>query len=336
MARKQQPGETDITRPEVTDRPAPSRMRRVAQAQENSLAKGTHTLYYKHWKGFADWCYDNSYRALPAHVDTVSLYLTERADTGTKVATLGPVLAAIRHYHEAVELTSPTTNPRVKKTFKGLAREYPLRPAQVTALVQDDFDAIFEKAPEPKENETPQQAAKRAAFDRAMISFGRDILARPENIAVAQWRHIEETPDGKYVLFIPHSKTDQTHQGDYAYLTQFTTKLLDKMVATKKRKPKLTDRIFPISERQVANRIQAAAEHAGLLGRYRGHSARIGMAIDLAIEGVDLAALKQIGRWTSDKTVSRYIENIVATKNAVALREARDYDDSYDDETLAE
>ena len=36
MARKQQPGETDITRPAVTGRPDQSRMRRVAQAQENA------------------------------------------------------------------------------------------------------------------------------------------------------------------------------------------------------------------------------------------------------------------------------------------------------------
>ena len=335
MARKQQPSETDITRPAVTGRPDQSRMRRVAQAQENALAKGTQTVYYKHWKAFADWCFDNCFRALPAHVDTVSLYLTERADTGTKVATLGPVLAAIRHYHEGVELTSPTTNPRVKKTLKGLAREYPCKPAQVTGLEQDAFDAIFEAADIPKGNETPHQTARRAAFDRALISFSRDTLARPENTAAAERRHIEETPDGRHVLFIPHSKTDQTHQGRYAYLTEETMELLDKMFATKKRETKPAHKIFGISERQIANRIQAAAEHAKLEGRYRGHSPRIGMAVDLALDGYDLAALKQAGGWTSDQTVSRYIENITATRNAVALREAEiDYDD-YDDEDLA-
>ena len=335
MARQQHDSETDATRPAVTGRPDQSRMRRVARAQENALASGSQRLYYKHWKGFADWCYDNKYRALPAHEDTVSLYLTERADTGTKVSTLGPVLSAIRHYHEAVELTSPTTNPRVKKTLKGLAREYPRPAGQVTSLDQDAFDAIFEKAPEPKAHETAHQAAKRAAFDKALISFSRDILARPENTAAAEWHHIEETPDGRHVLFIPYSKTDQTHQGNHAYLTQLTIGLLDEMVATRKREPKPTDKIFGISERQIANRIQAAAEHAGLKGRYRGHSPRIGMTVDLAIEGVDLPALKQVGRWTSDKTVARYIAPIIATKNAVARRDEEiDFDDC-DDVDLA-
>ena len=338
MAHQQHNSKEDATHTPATGRPNQSRMRRVAEAQENALAKGTQTVYYKHWKAFNDWCYDNAYRALPAHVDTVSLYLTERADTRTKVATLGPVLAAIRHYHEGVELTSPTTNPRVKKTLKGLAREYPCKPAQVTALDQDAFDAICEAADIPKGNETPHQTARRAAFDRALISFSRDILARPENTAAAEWRHIKETPDGKYVLFIPYSKTDQTHQGANAYITELTAELLDKMVATMKIRPRPSGKIFGISERQIANRIQSAAEHAKLEGRYRGHSPRIGMAIDLALDGYDLAALKQAGRWTSDQGPSRYIEYITATRNAVALREAEiDYDDydDYDDEDLA-
>ena len=338
MAHQQHNSKEDATHTPATGRPNQSRMRRVAEAQENALAKGTQTVYYKHWKAFNDWCYDNAYRALPAHVDTVSLYLTERADTRTKVATLGPVLAAIRHYHEGVELTSPTTNPRVKKTLKGLAREYPCKPAQVTALDQDAFDAICEAADIPKGNETPHQTARRAAFDRALISFSRDILARPENTAAAEWRHIKETPDGKYVLFIPYSKTDQTHQGANGYITELTTEFLDKMVATMKTRPRPSGKIFGISERQIANRIQSAAEHAKLEGRYRGHSPRIGMAIDLALDGYDLAALKQAGRWTSDVSVSRYIEYITATRNAVALREAEiDYDDydDYDDEDLA-
>ena len=340
MVRKQQPGESDITRPEVTGHPDTSRMRRVAQAQRNAISEGSQILYYKHWKAFNDWCYDNSYRALPAHVDTVSLYLAERADDGTKVATLGPVLAAIRHYHESVDLTSPTTNPRVKKTLKGLAHEKPRSADQATALDQEACDAIFEAADIPKGNETPHQTAKRSAFDKALIAFSRDVLARPETTAAAEWRHIEETPDGKYVLFIPHSKTDQTHQGRYAYLTAETMELLDEMLATRKRETKPTDKIFGISERQISNRIQAAAEHAGLEGdglnaRFRGHSPRIGMAVDLAMEGYDLPALKQAGGWKSDHTVFRYIEHIAVTRNAVALREAGiDYDD-YDDEDLA-
>ena len=326
------------TRADVTGRPDPARLRRVAQAQRNCLAQGTQDLYYKQWKAFADWCFDNCFRALPAHEETVAVYLTERADAGTKVATLGPVLSAIRHYHESVGLTSPTTNPDVQKTKKGLAREYPRPADQVAPMDQDAFDAMIEAAPTPKEHETPHQTAKRAAFDKALLSFSRDILARPETTAAAERRHIETTRNGRHVLFIPHSKTDQTNQGAYAFLTERTMEFLEEMFAAKKRKTKPNDKIFGISERQIANRIQAAAEHAGLEGRFRGHSPRVGMAVQLAIEGRSLAQIKHVGRWQSDKTLMDYLRGIIAERNAIALREAEnDHDDYdlYDDDGLA-
>ena len=339
MARQQHDNDQRTnTRPDVTGRPNPARLRRVAQAQRNALAIGTQNLYYKHWKVFADWCFDNCFRALPAHEETIAVYLTERADAGTKVATLGPVLSAIRHYHESVGLTSPTTNPDVQKTKKGLAREYPRPADQVAPIDQEAFDAMIEAAPTPTEHETPHQTAKRSAFDKALLSFSIDILARPETTAAAERRHIQTTRTGRHVLFIPHSKTDQTHQGVYAFLTERTMEFLENMFAARKRKTKPHDRIFGISERQIANRIQAAAKHAKLEGRFRGHSPRVGMAIQLAIEGRSIAQIKHAGRWVSDTTVMDYIRGIIAERNAIALREAEnDYDDYdlYDDDGLA-
>ena len=336
MARHQPDNDQNAnTRPDVPGRPNPARLRRVAQAQRNALAIGTQNLYYKHWKIFADWCYDNCFRALPAHEETVAVYLTERADAGTKVATLGPVLSAIRHYHESVGLTSPTTNPDVQKTKKGLAREYPRPADQVAPIDQGAFDAMIEAAPTPKKHETSHQTATRAAFDKALLSFSIDILARPETTAAAERHHIKETRTGRHVLFIPHSKTDQTHQGVYAFLTERTMEFLEKMFAAKKRKTKPHDKIFGISERQISNRIEAAAKHAGLEGRFRGHSPRVGMAVQLAIEGYSLAQIKHVGRWDSDKTTLTYLRGIIPERNAISLREAENFYDLYDDDGLA-
>ena len=305
----------------LNQRPTEAKMRRVMTAQENALAKGSKDLYRKHWEAFVDWSSKNHYAWLPAHPDTISAYLTERADNKTKVPTLRTILAAIRHYHEAKRYTSPTTNPDVKLTLKGLSREYPHAPRQVAALNQEAFDAIFEAALQPKEHETAEQASKRAVYDLALISFSRDVLARPSEAAAAEWQHVEEMPDGRYVLFIPRSKTDQAGEGDYAFLTQLTMRLLGQLFRMRKPAPKATDHIFPISERQISNRIQAAAEHAKLEGRYRGQSARVGMATDLAIDDVEMPALQQVGRWSSESSPTRYTRKIKATKNAVAKRE---------------
>ena len=53
---------------------------------------------------------------------------------------------------------------------------------------------------------------------------------------------------------------------------------------------------------------------------------------DIALAAWKAAAIKQVDRWTSDQTLSRYIEHITATQNAVALREAEIDDDDDDDD----
>ena len=47
----------------------------------------------------------------------------------------------------------------------------------------------------------------------------------------------------------------------------------------------------------MANRIIAACQHAGLPGRFGGHSCRVGMAIDLATYNTPLVGVMQSGRW---------------------------------------
>ena len=303
---------------------------RIARAQENALSKGSQELYRKHWRAFKKWAKQNGLSPRPADVDTVCAYLVDRADDGTAPTTLKPAISAIRHFHEKHDLTSPTTNPRVKRTIKGLAREYPRRRNQAAPLEQEHFDAILAKALTPRTHETGHQAAVRALFDLALMSFARDTAARPSEAAAAKWGHITQTSEGAYVLLIPYGKTDQTREGHHAVLTPLTIVLLNLWCMTSGRIPKANKEIFGIGPRQISNRIQAAAADVELEGRYRGQSPRIGIAVDLANENVELPAIKQVGRWKSDKTVWLYIEAAVATKNAVAERDAeRTLDSSY-------
>ena len=249
------------------------------------------------------------------------------------MATLGPILSAIRQLprERGPDLSHHTTPTSKRPKRASHANTHALQ-TKLRPWTQDAFDAMIEAAPTRKEHETAHQAANRSAFDKALLSFSIDILARPETTAAAERRHIEQTRNGRHVLFIPHSKTDQTHQGVYGFLTERTMEFLEEMFASRKRQTKPHDRIFGISERQIANRIKAAAKHAGLEGRFRGHSPRVGMAVQLAIEGRTIAQIKHVGRWKSDTTVMDYIRGIIAERNAIALREEHDL---YDDDGLA-
>ena len=309
---------TSLLTPEVTSNLSPERLARIEEAYEHGLAKGTNELYRKQWNYFEKWCADNGLCPKPAELGTVAAYMTDRAPQAAQ-ATLQSALAAIRSYHEEDDLISPTQHPHIRKLMKGLAREYPRPQKQVAPIDNDNFDLIIAAAHIPKEHETQEMADRRASFDIALTSFMRDAMLRRSEAANAEWQHISRTNDGKSVLEIPTSKTDQTGKGASGSLSPFTIRSLADMLRLRRGDPpKPEDKIFLIGKQQIANRIKAAAKHAGLQGRFSGHSLRIGTAIDLAVAGVELPAMMQAGRWDSVRNVSRYISQIQASNNAVS------------------
>ena len=94
-------------------------------------------------------------------------------------------------------------------------------------------------------------------------------------------------------------KPTRPGKGQYAHISPETQELLIDMMESRDRRPKGTDQIFRIGEKQISNRIKAAAEHAGLEGDFSGHSPRVGMAQDLAQEDFEAVSIAQSGRWGS-------------------------------------
>lgn len=66
------------------------------------------------------------------------------------------------------------------------------------------------------------------------------------------------------------------------------------------------DSLFGLSAEQVGRRISSAAAAAGLGEGFTGHSARVGMAQDLARSGTELPALMTAGRWQSPTMPAKY------------------------------
>ena len=68
----------------------------------------------------------------------------------------------------------------------------------------------------------------------------------------------------------------------------------------------------------ISNRIRAAAKAAGLEGTWSGHSARVGMTVDLVAAGASLAAVQLAGRWASSRMPALYARGELAGNGAIA------------------
>ncbi|WP_250442698.1 tyrosine-type recombinase/integrase [Actinotalea sp. C106] len=101
----------------------------ITEALERRVASGTFKSYSSSWRTWVAWCADPTQHPdgqphvpLPAHPLSVSAWVSERADDGLSVSTLTKDLAAIRFFHEQVDLDDPTSNRGVRMVMAGLRR----------------------------------------------------------------------------------------------------------------------------------------------------------------------------------------------------------------------
>ena len=195
-------------------------------------------------------------------------------------------------------------------------------PAAANGITREYFEIIETAAWMPKSGEWAEKTAQRAAFDVALISLMRDGMLRRSEAAAVKWGDIkvEKLPGHVFgVLTIPLSKTDKFGKGAEGYISVETLARLQDMAVRCGRNPSRRNQlVFGIGEKQVSNRIKAACQHAGLPEGFKGHSPRIGMAMDLAMYDTPLVGIMQSGRWRIPQTVIRYIKSIAAGDNAVA------------------
>ena len=144
--------------------------------------------------------------------------------------------------------------------------------------------------------ETGEQARRRGLVDIALVGLMRDCLLRRSEAAEVRWDHITSHADGTGRLLVGVSKTDQEGEGVLLFVSSQTMRDLDALT------PECAggELVFNLHPRSIGRRIAAAARAAGEAGAYSGHSARVGMARDLARAG--RGAARAHDGWTLEGT----------------------------------
>ncbi len=312
--------------PELSPHPAPRVLPSdVLAAVADSRAPNTVRVQRGQWRRFEDWCRPRQLHSLGAAPADVAAYLVEASEAGRAVATIRSYAASIAAAHAAAGLPSPTADEVVKRTIAGLARRavrHGVRQRQAAALTAEALAAIVATATIPRRSrggalETPEGAALRAAVDVALVHVMRDALLRRSEAAALTWADVEHAGAGSSSgrLTLRSSKTDQEGGGAVLYLSQATMARLE---AIRPEDASSAASVFRLGPQQLARRLAAAARAAGLGEGFTGHSARVGMARDLAAAGAELPELMQAGRWASSQMPARYTRRESASRSAVA------------------
>ena len=274
--------------------------RGVADALEAVLSDNTKRVYGTQWKLFDEWCGDLGLRALPAEPLTVARYLAARAGSGASIATMRLAASAIAKAHEWAKLESPCREPGVRASLKGWGRRLAKPQRQSGALTADVLAVIRLTAVQPRKRgrgiETPEQAEERGRFDVALVAALSDAGLRRSEAAALTWGDVQRWEDGSGRITVVRSKTDALAQGAVVAITPAA---LGALSAIRPAGVVSDEKVFGLSESQIARRVKVIAKAAGLSDWefFSGHSGRVGMARRIAQNGAPTHEIERQGRW---------------------------------------
>ena len=274
--------------------------RGVADALTSVLADNTRRVYGAQWRLFESWCGDVDLRALPAEPLTVARYLAVRAGSGASIATLRLATSAIAKVHEWAGHDSPGRDRGVREALKGWGRRLARPQRQAGALTADVLAVIRLTAVQPRLRgrgvETAEQAENRGRFDVALVAVLSDAALRRSEATALTWGDVQRWDDGSGRITVIRSKTDAEAQGATVAITPAAMQALS---AIRTVGSGGDEKVFGLSESQIARRIKVIARAAGLADweLFSGHSGRVGMARRMAQNGAPTHEIERQGRW---------------------------------------
>lgn len=251
---------------------------------------------------------------LPANRDSILRYLHAFATT-LNPRTLARRLTALKNWHDYQNFPDPTAHPSVSKTLAGIMRTHGKPKEKAPPLLPEHLLKIVSTLTPP--------STLRAARDNALLQIAFFGAFRQSEVVAIQYEHIHWQERGIEIL-LPHSKTDQLHDGLYCAIPYGNEQLCPVRalrhwltVAGIEHGP-LFRRIYPdnrladtsLSVLSVSTILRHRAHEAGIPSAdiFSSHSLRRGLATAASRDGASLPAIMRQGRWKNVNTVMEYID----------------------------
>ena len=300
---------------------------RIDGFMEGSVPPKTYAQFQREWEVFKSWCakkgIEEPKKALPSEVCAFLALKAARLDASSVIAFRDALAWWFSIFRPD---DNPVRDPMVKKLIQGVLNTIGKPAEQMSPIREPDYELVASVAFEPLDGETRDRALLRGSVDVAAIGFLRCGLLRGGEGAAALWKQLERQSDGTGVLLVPRSKNDREGKGAVVGISGPVMDSVDYMWDIRRvLQPDRAKRpeIFTLQTANLGGHIKDACERAGLVGRYRTHSCRIGMCQDLASAGFTALQIAAAGRWKNLRMVAYYIRNIALADGAVAQWYAR-------------
>jgi site-specific recombinase XerD len=306
-------------------------------AGAHAYAHNTWRAYRASWAVFCKWAHARGLSVLPATPETVARFLQTESGAGRAVGTVKHRAATIAVYHRRAALADPTKAEAARLVLRGIAKARSAeQPRQAPALCQRDADVIVYEL--RKAEAAAHRPRPKDLRDVALMLTGRDLLARASELVSITVESITWQDNGTALVALHRRKTDDLQT---CLLGSDAVDALQRWLAAADIRSgpvfigltkggKATGRVFKgeprrvraLNVREVGRILRALGERIGKR-EYSGHSLRVGMAVDLVADNIELGAIMQAGNWNTPAMVARYTRCLSIERGAIAKYHSR-------------
>lgn len=280
---------------------------------EDSQAANTRRAYRSDWSDFTAWCEARGVSALPASPETLTLYLTDRAET-CKPSTLQRRLVAINLAHRTADCSSPTTAAPVREAWKGIQRKHGTAQEGKAAVLTPDLKTMLGTFDRNtllgKRDAALLLVGFAGAFRRSeLVGLNReDVAFSLEGVTVTLRRSKTDQEGEGQKVAIPHGQPATCPVRALQAWISAANVTVGPLFRSVNRHGQV--QVSRLSDKAVSLVVKRCAEAAGLdPAQYAGHSLRAGLVTSAAVAGVSERSIMKQTRHRSERMVRKYIRD---------------------------
>jgi site-specific recombinase XerD len=275
---------------------------------DGAFAKNTIRAYRSDFKQFQNWCLQNNQEPIPATAETMAMYvdyLSENNKSATirrRINSLGTVLKLSKN-------KDPTKQPEVILALKRMHRKIGRTQEQATPLTKCLLNQLLNNC----DNSTM------GIRNQVLLRLGYETMRRRSELCTFEFKDIDCAPNGKSIIRLNFSKTDQFGTGKVLPISEELLSLLEKwkeivgdegyILRSINKHGHIGDSLNPASISTILKTLQERIKTGSYQQPLSGHSFRVGAALDLLEQGEPLEKIMLRGGWQTDSTAMKYLRN---------------------------
>jgi integrase len=277
---------------------------------DGAFAENTIRAYRSDFIQYQIWCSKNKLVPIPASAETMALYvdylsnINRSATIRRRINSLGTVLKLSKNY-------DPTNQPEVILAIKRMHRKIGRAQQQATPLTKPLLNQLLSNC----------DNSLRGLRNKILLRLGYETMRRRSELCAFKFEDIDQGPNGKPVIRLNFSKTDQYGSGKLLPISKELAELIFKweelvgrggyILRSINRHGHFGNNLHPASVSTILKGLQKDLNMDSDAQSISGHSFRVGAALDLLEQGESLEKIMLKGGWQTDSTAIKYLRTWV-------------------------